>query len=224
LRFRVKERDSRLVARVSRRASTPETNCEPVTTASGTEAAVPANFGAQPAYMSGESPKFGLDRSSNCVLPTMALVCATASRLLGSLGETAAVCAEQPRDRRGPYRRNGAECARCRAWLVHRRTDSHAQQGDEGVGALFNSHVPTSRRQPRWLAIGWTSLVLWNAAMRSRRPQQSISRTADRERAPVCQRRLMPERSGAAEGVGDGRRPAPVQIDHSRRRGPFSGL
>ena len=38
-----------------------------------------ANFGAHPAYMSGESPKFGLDRSSNCVLPTMALVCATAS-------------------------------------------------------------------------------------------------------------------------------------------------
>ena len=35
---------------------------------------------------------------------------------------------------------------------------------------------------------------------------------------------LMPRRSGAAEGVGDGRRPAPVQIDDSGRRGPFSGL
>ena len=35
---------------------------------------------------------------------------------------------------------------------------------------------------------------------------------------------LTPRRSGAAEGVGDGRRPAPVQIDDSGRRGPFSGL
>ena len=34
----------------------------------------------------------------------------------------------------------------------------------------------------------------------------------------------MPERSGAAEGVGEGRRPARVQIDDSGRRGPFSGL
>ena len=35
---------------------------------------------------------------------------------------------------------------------------------------------------------------------------------------------LTPEGSGAAEGVRDGRRPARVQIDDSRRRGPFSGL
>ena len=35
---------------------------------------------------------------------------------------------------------------------------------------------------------------------------------------------LTPERSGAAEGVRDGRRPARVQIDDSGRRGPFSGL
>ena len=35
---------------------------------------------------------------------------------------------------------------------------------------------------------------------------------------------LTPKRSGAAEGVGDGRCPAPVQIDHGGRRGPFSGL
>ncbi len=35
---------------------------------------------------------------------------------------------------------------------------------------------------------------------------------------------LTPKRSSAAEGVGDGRRPAPVQIDDSGRRGPFSGL
>jgi hypothetical protein len=31
-------------------------------------------------------------------------------------------------------------------------------------------------------------------------------------------------RSGAVEGVGDGRRPGPVQIDDRGRRGPFSGL
>ena len=31
-------------------------------------------------------------------------------------------------------------------------------------------------------------------------------------------------RSGAVEGVGEGRRPAPVQIDDSGRREPFSGL
>jgi hypothetical protein len=30
------------------------------------------------------------------------------------------------------------------------------------------------------------------------------------------------KRSGAAEGVGEGRRPAPVQVDDSGRRGPFS--
>ena len=65
--------------RVSRRARTPEINCEPVTTASGPSPAGLANFGARPAYMSVESPKFRLDRSSNCVLPTMAPVCATAS-------------------------------------------------------------------------------------------------------------------------------------------------
>jgi len=33
---------------------------------------------------------------------------------------------------------------------------------------------------------------------------------------------LTPERSGTAEGVRDGRRPARVQIDDSGRRGPFS--
>jgi hypothetical protein len=68
--------------------------------------------------------------------------------------------------------------------------------------------------------IGSTSLVLWIAQEGSRRPQWSFSRTANRKRAFVCQRRLMPERSG----VGDGRRPAPVQVDHGGRRGPFSGL
>jgi hypothetical protein len=35
---------------------------------------------------------------------------------------------------------------------------------------------------------------------------------------------LTRERSAAAEGVRHGRRPGPVQIDGSRRRGPFSGM
>ncbi len=35
---------------------------------------------------------------------------------------------------------------------------------------------------------------------------------------------LRPRRSGTAQGVGAGRRPRPVQIDDSGRRGPFSGL
>ena len=79
-----------------------------------------------------------------------------------------------------------------------------------GVGDRINTHAPSSRRQPRWPAIGWTPLVLWN--------------TQKRLSGPVHRRRWMPMRSGAAEGVGDGRRPAPVQIDHGGRRGPFSGL
>ena len=48
--------------------------------------------------------------------------------------------------------------------------------------------------------------------------------TASARARPLGQLRLMPKRSGAAEGVGDARGPAPVQIDHSGRRGPFSGL
>ena len=79
-----------------------------------------------------------------------------------------------------------------------------------GVGDRINTHVPSSRRQPRWPAIGWTPLVLWN--------------TQKRLSGAVHRRRWMPMRSGAAEGVGDARRPAPVQIDHGGRRGPFSGL
>ena len=79
-----------------------------------------------------------------------------------------------------------------------------------GVGDRINTHVPSSRRQPRWPAIGWTPLVLWN--------------TQKRLSGPVHRRRWMPMRSGAAEGVGDAPRPAPVQIDHRGRRGPFSSL
>jgi hypothetical protein len=50
---------------------------------------------------------------------------AAISRPCGSLCETAVVRAEQPSHRRGPITRNGAVRARCLAWLVHRRTDSH---------------------------------------------------------------------------------------------------
>jgi hypothetical protein len=68
----------------------------------------------------------------------------------------------------------------------------------------------------------------WCDGMRRNVPgdlERSCSQTANANRKPasVCQRRLMPKGSGAAEGVGDARRPAPVQIDHSGRRGPFSG-
>jgi hypothetical protein len=87
----------------------------------------------------------------------------------------------------------------------------------------INTHVRRSRRQPRRPAI-WTSLVLSIAQEPSRRPEPSCSQIYNRKRASVCQRRSMPKRSGAAEGVGDGRLPLPVQVDHSRRRGPFSGL
>ena len=129
-------------------------------------------------------------------------------RHFGTLDLTAPLHEEGQRRRRDPYRRNGAVRARCLAWLLHRRTDSHI--GGTGVGDRINTHVPSSRRQPRWPAIGWTPLVLWN--------------TQKRLSGPVHRRRWMPMRSGAAEGVGEGRRPTPVQIDHGGRRGPFSGL
>jgi len=126
--------------------------------------------------------------------------------------------------RRNRFRRNGAVRARCLAWLLQRRTDSHTWRAEWTGGPSADQRSgPSSRRQPR-PAIGWTPLVVWIAKKRSRRPQRSISWTANRKRASVCQRRLMPKRSGAAEGVGDARRPAPVQIDHSGRRGPVSGL
>ena len=44
-----------------------------------------------------------------------------------------------------------------------------------GVGDRINTHVPSSRRQPRWPAIGWTPLVLWNT---QKRLERSCSQTA----------------------------------------------
>jgi hypothetical protein len=59
-------------------------------------------------------------------------------------------------------------------------------------------------------------------------PRRARSQTVNRRHRPVCQNGIdaqpLTKRSGAAEGVGDGRRPAPTQVDHSGRRGPFSGL
>ena len=75
--------------------------------------------------------------------------------------------------------------ARCLAWLLHRRTDSHMTTG---VGHRINTHVRRSWRQPRRPAIAWTSLALWIAQERSRRPERSCSRTANRKRAYVGQR------------------------------------
>jgi hypothetical protein len=80
------------------------------------------------------------------------------------------------------------------------------------VGDGTKTHVRRSPPNPCRPAI-WTSLVLRIAHERSRRPQRFLSRTASRKRASGRQRRLMPKRSGVAEGVGEGRRPAPVQID-----------
>jgi hypothetical protein len=45
-----------------------------------------------------------------------------------------------------------------------------------------------------------------------------------RTRVRVAAAELKPERLGAAKGVGEGRCPAPVQIDDRGRCGPFSGL
>ena len=94
-----------------------------------------------------------------------------------------------------------------------------------GVDDRINTHVRRSRREPRRPTIGWRSLVLWIAHERVPGDLSGpFHGRLDRKRASVCQRRLMPKRSAAAEGVGDARRPAPVQIDHSGRRGPFPGL
>jgi hypothetical protein len=120
---------------------------------------------------------------------------------------TAALMTEQPRRLCPPdcsYRRNGAVRARCLARLLHRRADrikahdrrSRRQPRWPAIGwtslVLWNAqnrikaHDRRSRRQPRWPAIGWTSLVLWNAQNRSRRPQRSCSRRL--MQASVCER------------------------------------
>ena len=46
----------------------------------------------------------------------------------GTLDLTAPLHEEGQRRRRDPYRRNGAVRARCLAWLLHRRTDSHIRR------------------------------------------------------------------------------------------------
>ena len=51
-------------------------------------------------------------------------------RHFGTLDLTAPLHEEGQRRRRDPYRRNGAVRARCLAWLLHRRTDSHIWRGD----------------------------------------------------------------------------------------------
>jgi hypothetical protein len=141
----------------------------------------------------------------------------------GGLSQTAPLRADRQRRWRGPFR--GVTVRACLlSRMVHRPTPI-ATPALAGVGDRINTHVQSAATTS---AGGSTSpsLVLWIAQTRSRRPHRSISRTANRKRArpPVGQLRLMPKPSGAAKGVGDGRRPAPIQIDHSRRRGPFSGL
>ena len=80
-----------------------------------------------------------------------------------------------------------------------------------GVGDRIDTHVPSSRRQPRWPAIGWTPLVLWN--------------TQKRLSGPVHRRRWMPMRSGAAEGVGDAQLPyRSITVDGAGHSPAFSRL
>ena len=76
---------------------------------------------------------------------------------------------EQPPARDCDLRRNGP-CV----FAVSRGCFIHAPIATPGavtgVDDRINTHLPASRRQPRSPAIGWTSLVLWIAQKRSRRP------------------------------------------------------
>ena len=94
---------------------------------------------------------------------------------------------------------------------------------DELDRRSFHSPQPTAAdRQP----------VARSAALRKgRKWQKPVAATfgaldygPERERASVFQRHLRPNRSGAAECVGEGRRPAAVPIDDGGRRRPFCGM
>jgi hypothetical protein len=138
--------------------------------------------------------------------------------------QTAAASPKQPRRRRGAKGRNGAVRARCLAWLLHGRADSHAWRDDRRRCSVQQS------RSSKSAATSWPGSAgrRWCCGTRRSVPGDLSGplhrRLTASARPPVGQLRLMPKRSGAAEGVGDGRRPTPVEVDHSRRRGPFSGL
>jgi hypothetical protein len=92
-----------------------------------------------------------------------------------------------------------------------------------GVGDRINTHVRRSRRNHGGRRSAGRRWCCGLRKERSRRPERSFT-DGYRKRASVGQRRFVRKHSGAVEGVVDGRRPAPVQIDHSGGRGPLSSL
>jgi hypothetical protein len=143
----------------------------------------------------------------------------------GSADHTAALSRERYPFVCGPVRRNGAVRARCLVWLLHRRTDSRTWRGGRRRSSNQPSRSSKSAATPpagdRLDAAGAVDCAGSASGDLSGPLHGQLTASA---RPPVDQLQLMPKRSGAAEGVGDGRRPAPVQIDHSGRRGPFSRL
>ena len=75
-------------------------------------------------------------------------------RHFGTLDLTAPLHEEGQRRRRDPYRRNGAVRARCLAWLLHRRTDSHMPASVIGSILTFlqvgGSHAGRRSAGRRW--------------------------------------------------------------------------
>ena len=83
--------DCWLAPRLSRRARTPEINCEPITTASGPRPRAWPTLALTLRICQLNRQSSASARSSNCVLPTMARVCTTASAHGSSQVESAPV-------------------------------------------------------------------------------------------------------------------------------------
>ena len=173
------------------------------------------------------------DRTPRCPLGRVGRACSRPLRPPASPGEGAmwadrdgatALHREEPRPQGDCFRRDGTVRARRLAWLLPCRADSHTRRGDRRwlIGSTL-TFVEVGGKHAGRRAPGRRCCPGWRRGVPSGL-ERSCSRTANRKRASACQRRLLPIRSGAAEGVGDARRKAPVQIDHSGRRGPFSGL
>jgi hypothetical protein len=103
--------------------------------------------------------------------------------------------------------------------------DSRAERRGRDRRRSRNLGLPTTTaadRRPR--ARGVVRPRTDAMAEASRRPQPlpfTGGQAPARDRMSTA---LTPERSGATEGVRDGCRPAPVQIDDGGRRGPLTGL
>jgi len=121
-------------------------------------------------------------------------------------------------------------------WRTPARTRTQSRWGRRRLSA------PPRLRPAHNLARPWPGALDGRSAMRLHKPGRvvALSMWTDGRSvratfgAPVHRRPSTSARSyvhgidalasGAAEGVGEGRRPAPVQIGDGRRRGPFSGL